>query len=474
MPNLFTKTAYVKGLQSPKLLWEYMNDRESIPDHDEATLDRFNQGAQVEEHAHTLFDGVDLSTLDFGDNLNKTDLVIDSKKTVFEPGFMSGRLYARSDVLEPVEDGWCLYEIKMSTKPKEYHLHDLSFQKHVLERNGLTISQVKLILIDRSYVRDGEVEPEKLLHIEDVTDDVVEAQKGISKRIAEMQSIIQKISPPDFDKHNLKEYYHDNHLKDEFETSLDQDSVYHLYYGGDKVYELWSEGIEEISSVDEKRLSEKQRVQKKAIQDKPYMDEEKIKGFLEQIEKPISYVDFEAFNNAVPLFDKCQPYEQVPFQYSLHIENDSVKHTAFLYEGRDDPRPAFLESLLQDLPDEGSIIVWYDSFEKNVLDAVAELTGKQEEVDEIKKRIIDLRTIFKNFWYYHPEQRGSTSLKAVYPVFAEENGYDSLDIEKGDKAAVTYKQNRRDLSDEVKKKLLEYCKLDTYSMKVIKDRLLNS
>jgi hypothetical protein len=86
---------------------------------------------------------------------------------------------------------------------------------------------------------------------------------------------------------------------------------------------------------------------------KPHIDRTAIKTFLRQLEYPISFLDFETFGTAIPLFDGLSPYQQVPFQFTLHVvrgQRQEPEHRAFLADGNDDPRPKFMERLKTVLP----------------------------------------------------------------------------------------------------------------------------
>jgi hypothetical protein len=145
---------------------------------------------------------------------------------------------------------------------------------------------------------------------------------------------------------------------------------------------------------------------------------------------PISYLDFETFSPAIPLYSGTWPYQRIPFQWSLHYDNaDAVLgHTEYLAHGEIDPRREFAETLLgaiERLP--GPITVW-SSFEVSVIrELIAFFPDLADWLAHVIERIVDLLPIVRNH-VVHPGFRGSYSLKAVTPAVAPEITYDDLDI----------------------------------------------
>ncbi|MFW6025248.1 MAG: DUF2779 domain-containing protein [Candidatus Woesearchaeota archaeon] len=476
MDKLLTKSAYMKGLESPAYLWKYINDRESLPKLDITAKYRIDQGILIENYAKRLYDGYDLSGMEFNENLKKTKDLIMNEETIYEAGFKVNRLYVRSDILIKLNDGWELIEIKGSTRKKSYHYDDLSYQKYVLEKAGININKVSLILVNRDYEKSGEINPEKFLKKVYVTKKVKKAQIGIEKRIKEMLNIIDKKECPKFNPLNIRKSVHGNPLIKEFEKDLDSDSIFNLTRGGKKINELYKRGITKISKIPKDfKLSHKQKIQRKVcIENKPHIEKNKIEKFLKKFKYPLVYMDFETMQTAIPKFENSNPYQSIPFQYSIHIEKiDNLIHKEFLYRKENDPRRDFIENLIQDIPNKGSIIVWNKHFEKRKLEQLAKIFPEfKEKVKGINDRIIDLMVIFKNFWYHHKDQEGSYSVKKVLPIFSKKS-YKELEINNGSQAFIIYNKNFGHLSKDYENHLLEYCKMDTYALKLIKDELLN-
>jgi len=190
-------------------------------------------------------------------------------------------------------------------------------------------------------------------------------------------------------------------------------------------------------------------------------------------------MDFETFQPAVPLFNNSKPYQQIPFQYSIHIKKDkdsAENHFEFLAEPGLDPRKKFIENLLKDISGNGDVLVYNKTFEITRLNEIArdfpEYAGK---IEELILRIKDLMVPFQKKYYYAPEMKGSYSIKAVLPALVPDLSYDELEINEGGLASIAYEslQTEADLMfiAEIKQQLLAYCKLDTLGMVKILEKL---
>ena len=192
-------------------------------------------------------------------------------------------------------------------------------------------------------------------------------------------------------------------------------------------------------------------------------------------------MDFETFQPAVPLFDNSRPYQQIPFQYSIHYKESKesqITHYEFLAEQGEDPRQKFVKNLLEDTSSKGDIIVYSKTFEITRLKEIAnDFPAYAEQIEERISRIKDLMIPFRQKYYYSPEMKGSYSIKAVLPALVPELSYDELEINEGGLASIAFEtlQIETDLIiiAEIKAQLLEYCKLDTLAMVRILEKLEN-
>jgi hypothetical protein len=270
-------------------------------------------------------------------------------------------------------------------------------------------------------------------------------------------------------------------LHDRCWSFLPEASVFTLYRGGAKSFTLLQQGIQKLADIPaDITLTDNQAIQRAALlAGKPHVDRAALAAFLSQIEYPVSYLDFETIGTAIPLFDGVKPYQQVPFQYSLHIVRQpgaDPEHHSFLAEGTADPRPEFMRQLRADLPETGSVVAYNAGFETGRLKECCELLPEYKPwLRKVTPRIVDLLLPFRGFRYHHPNQNGSNSMKSVLPALTGQ-GYEKLTIQEGNAASreflrvtfgdVTAAERRR-----VRQDLQEYCGLDTLGMVQIVERL---
>ncbi|MFA5629185.1 MAG: DUF2779 domain-containing protein [Dehalococcoidales bacterium] len=474
--KLLSKSKYLNGIQCPRLLWFSVNCPSDMPEPDAATQHIFDQGHLVGELAKKLFpEGIDVPQESFIGNIQETKKMLNLGKPLFEAAVMFKRLYARSDILYPANDyEWDIIEVKSSTSVKDINIHDLAFQKFCWEISGLKIRKTILVYINNEYIKNGEIIPEELFTLEDVSDAVQEIYGCTEEKIVKMLQIMNLSESP--------EIYLGSHCNDPYPCALidncwgemPEDNVFTLYYGGKKSAALYDSGIMEIGDIpDGFTLSDKQLIQKDSVvNNNVHIQKDEIKDFLNLLEYPLYYLDFETFNTAVPIYDGTRPYQQIPFQFSLHVQespNTELKHYWYLAEGNEDPRLGFITALYELIGNNGTVVAYNKCFEEKILKSLGEAFPKyQEWVDLLLPRFIDLWGPFRSFYYYHPEQRGSTSLKKVLPSITDIS-YDGMEIAQGDDASLAFLQILfGDLTDAekdgIRENLLKYCERDTEAM----------
>ncbi|MBF4482339.1 DUF2779 domain-containing protein [Dehalococcoides mccartyi] len=473
--KLLSKSKYLNGLQCQKYLWLLFNAKDKVPQPDDSTQHVFDEGHRIGELAKRLFpDGIDIPSDDFIGNLNKTREALQAKRPLFEPGFYIDGYFSRLDILNPVEDGiWDIYEVKGSTSVKDINIHDISFQRHCAQLAGLEIRRCFVVHLNNLYVKNGEIDPKQLFTIVDVTEQVDEIAGGIVDRAEGMWKVISSSTCPDIGI--------GAHCSDPYDCPvtwclecLPEHNIFNLYRGGKKCFDMFNRGIFFVKDIPPSvNLSAAQQIQQTCeINNEPFIDKKAIQGFLNSLQYPLHYLDFETFSPAIPIYDGTRPYQKVPFQFSLHfVGNQGAKpeHHGFLGDGTGDPRPGFLSELKNYLGNDGNIIVYNQSFEKGVL---KELGGAFPDynhwAEEISNRVVDLYGPFRNFSYYHPLQEGSASIKKVLPALTGK-GYDGMDISKGDDASLAFfnivmGEYTNGEKAKVCQALEKYCALDTEGM----------
>jgi hypothetical protein len=458
------------------LLWISVNRKELIPVPDAATQYKFDQGHLVGELAKKLYpDGIDIPSDNFMGNINRTKELLNQRKPLFEAGVMVGNLFSRTDILNPVnEDEWDIIEVKSSTEIKDINLHDVSFQKLCWEESGLKIRKCFLAYINNKYVKNGEINPQELFIVDDITEPVGFKSLDIRDKISGMMEIINLPDCPEAIIGACCSDPYDCPLMDTCWAELPEHNVFTLYYGGKKSCELYDRGIVEIADIPKTyKLNDKQQIQLSCVaNDNVHIDKEGIKEFLGGLEYPLYLLDFETFSTVIPVYDGTRPYQNIPFQFSLHIQENpggKLQHHEYLAEGKDDPRPGLLAALHNKIGDAGSIVAYNKSFEENVLKDLASAFPEYSEwINGILPGFVDLLVPFRSFNYYNPLQHGSASIKKVLPAITG-SGYEGMAIAKGDDASLAFLDMAYgNLADEeklqIRNNLLEYCGLDTEAM----------
>jgi len=493
-----SKSKFLNGLQCPKLLWTYYNKHMLIPEPDAGQQHIFDTGHVVGDLAKQLYPGgIEVPMTHGKDALELTvtatrDL-LKRRVPIFEASFLEDGRYCRVDVLVPVpgDDGdprsgdtWDLVEVKSSTKVKDVNIHDVAFQHDALTRAGVELNRLYVMHIDNSYTRGRTFDVGLFFSLTDVTERALALKDYIPKAIDTMFETVDGPDPDTPIGPRCKKPY-TCPLIPHCWGALPDDNVTDLYYAGRRAFDLLDEGIFTISQVPESRLSPQQIIQKKAlVTGELQIDKGAVKDWLDGLEYPLYHLDFETMNPAMPEITGTRPYQRIPFQFSLHIQEApgaSPKHHEFLATFSDDPlpgdpRPALVESLLDLIGGEGTVLAWNMAFERSVLEDLGEvLPTRAKELSKVAERLDDLMIPFRSFWVHHPDQKGSCSLKSVLPAMTD-LGYDKLQINDGNAAGREYARvlyEHMDIEDRVGIliALREYCRLDTLAMVEILGKL---
>jgi hypothetical protein len=193
---------------------------------------------------------------------------------------------------------------------------------------------------------------------------------------------------------------------------------------------------------------------------------------LRKLKYPLCFADFETVNPALPRFIGMRPYDQIPFQWSVHVQREpgaAPGHSEFLATDKSDPRKAFISSLCAALGDGGSIVVYSQQFESQRLSDLASwLPEFSKRVNKIQRRLWDLLPIVRDH-VYHPTFGGSYSLKSVLPALVQGMTYAGMEVADGRTAGIAWgllvSADCGETDRQRKHKaLLEYCGQDTLGM----------
>lgn len=468
--NTLTKSEFITFLNSPVHLWALKNNKLQLNEPTQYEIFIQIQGYEVEDLAAKYLKQVLLPTY-----LKKNSSSSDSKILQFQPTVISDELQARTDFLfyNSEIEKHDIYEVKSSTKVSKENLYDAAFQKIVFE-NEFPINKVYILHVNEEYIKQGDLELESYFTAEDVTE-------RVDEMVDEVQELINSALS------TVKSPTHENLLActkpktcpciNLCHPNLPDYPIYDIARISDKkVYDLRSRGITDIKDIPESfQLSEKQRIQVQVAKiGSKHFNKDEVYKRLSKLQYPLYFLDYETYAPAIPIYDNYNPYQQIVFQYSLHVqdskEGSGLEHYEFLHKEATDPSRPILESLSKNVGEKGSVIVWNKSFEMARNQELAELHPDYKDfLNSVNSRIFDLMDIFKDQLYVGPKFKGSYSIKKVLPVLVPELKYDDLDISNGSEAMIGW----RDMvfgglgdgeRDEIFEGLLRYCEVDTLAM----------
>ena len=484
-----SKSLYIRGLQCEKSLWLKKKKPEVLQAPDDGAQAIFDTGTSVGELACELFSGGERIeyTGNFGSQMAKTkELIQHGAKVIYEATFCFDGILVMVDILCIGKDGLIINEVKSSTSVKEVYIDDASIQYYVISSLGYKVSAVNIIHIDNSYVRGEKLELKKFFHTEDVTEQVKQKQADIPKILSKFDEILRKDTEPEVD---IGLQCSDPYTCDAWEycwreqRGIPEYSIFNISrLRSDKKFELYKSGVvkfEDIKELDKFNASQQIQIRSELSQEE-IIDKDAINEFLGTLSYPIYHLDFETFQQAVPEFIGLSPYEQIPFQFSIHKDDGkgNLEHFEFLAEVGDDPRYELALNLIKFIPQDACVLAYNMSFEKRVIRRLAEIYPPiSNELMAIHDNIKDLMAPFASKNYYHSKMQGSYSIKYVLPALVPEfeSAYKNLNlIHHGGEAMQAYEAMAYMPADEreaYKKALLAYCKLDTLAMVKVLEKL---
>ena len=480
--TFLSKSMYCKSVQCEKILWL---DKYKPITVDETNESVFETGKKVGELAKELFG--DYNDIPYDKNLNirldKTEKLLQNKPNIItEASFIYNNNFCSVDILKNDTDGVEIYEVKSSTKIKDIYLDDTAYQYFVLKNLGLNVKKVCIVYINNEYIRGKELDINQLFNIEDITTLAQEKQEEIRNNINFINDFMQKHNEnnePDkligkfcSDPYSCK--YWDYCTKD-----LPKPNVFDIsgMYKSKK-FEKYYEGKIAFKDLKNEKLNPKylEQIDFELNNKEPKINKEAIKNILDSLKYPLYFIDYETCQYAIPEYEGTKPYQQIPFQYSLHIINEDgapIEHKEFLAEvGDENIIRNFAESMINNLPEDGSVIVYNKSFEASRNREIGEMyPDLKDEMARINANMVDLMMPFKDRNYYTKEMKGSYSIKYVLPALYPDDpelDYINLDlIHNGGEAShafLSLKDKPIKEQEEIRQSLLEYCKLDTYAM----------
>ncbi|HCY74367.1 MAG TPA: DUF2779 domain-containing protein [Ignavibacteriales bacterium] len=485
--HLLSKSSFVRGVQCEKHLYLYKYHYKEMDQLSDMQKAIFKRGTDVGKLAQQLFpDGIDASPatqFEYDKAVKHTkELLANKQKVIYEASFNFSDVLSVADIVVNEKSGLRVFEVKSSTSISETYIRDAALQYWVISNCGYKIKDFSITYINNQYVRKGKLNFEELFITESVLKLILPLQKWVEENVTRFKKVLAKRSVPVID---IGEHCYDPYICGFYEycrKHIPENSVFDL--SGihlNKKYDLYRSGIIRLDDLTEDvELSKNAKLQLDVYKSKKdLIDKKAIKEFLSDLSYPLYFMDFETFQPAVPMFDNSKPYQQIPFQYSLHHKknkNGKAEHFEFLADAGTDPRIKFIENLLRDTKGGGDILTYNKSFETLRLKEIAEsFPNYKKVIEERINRIKDLMLPFQKKYYYTYKMQGSYSIKYVLPALIPELSYENLEINEGGLASVAFESLyfETDLMRiaEIRNNLTEYCKMDTYAMVRLLEKL---
>lgn len=481
-----SKSKLMAYRQCPRRLWLEVHRPDLREDSADAQA-RFDVGHEVGDIARRIYDPqgrgtlLELDVLGVDGAIKHTQTLLAQRAPIFEAGFVSRRVRAFSDVLLPVRrkgrTAWRLVEVKSSTSVKDYHRDDLATQALLAQESGVDLAEVALAHIDNRWVYRGRGDYAGLLVEADLTDEALARGKEVTQWIKDAHAIVEQPKEP--------EVRTGRHCSEPYECG------FHGYCSAQepqaKVPASWLPQAQakalrelldagpavEMADVPDGLLNHRQRrVKEVTLSGKPYFDKAGARQALAKDGRPAYFLDFETVMFAVPRWAGTRPYQQIPFQFSLHrlSLSGALEHASHLDLTGEDPSREFAQALVAACGKRGPIYVYNVGFERaRILELAERYAAMAVPLKALIGRLRDLLPVVTDH-YYHPAQKGSWSIKAVLPTIAPELDYGSLTgVSDGGMAMNAYREAiQPDTSParklEISEQLLAYCALDTLGL----------
>lgn len=464
-----SKTDYINYLTCPEEFWMSYHQPDLMPPFSKDAQHKVEQGKIIDRLAQERFKNGGVINGEF----------IPQNKIAFQYQVQSEKFIVKADITVFYGDRDCdIYEVKASTKLKAEHKVDIAFQRMVFESQGYRVRRTFLIHVNSKYPFQDPPDLKELLQIKDLTAKVDGIMEETRRQSNEAWEWIQRDNLPflttltnpcgnDLNCTYLQHYHSPFPAYTIFDIS---------YLNAKKQDQLLEMGVVDIQDVPlDFKLSPRQRQQVDiAQQNQVLIKKEEIQAVLDGLTYPLHFLDYETFSYVLPSHKGIYPYQQMVFQYSLHViesEGSEVKHFEYLMPSKETPLDKLFEQLSEQIhPSEGTVLVWNESFEKTQNKLMAKrLPQYADFLHSVNDRVYDLMKIFSQGLYLHPKFKGSASLKDVLPVLCPELSYGDLEIQNGGAAVIQWHHmtDGRMTEDEAKQTfqdLLKYCELDTWAM----------
>ncbi|MBF0529078.1 MAG: DUF2779 domain-containing protein [Deltaproteobacteria bacterium] len=406
-------------------------------------------------------------------------LMSEKAQPIFEAAFQGGSLSVRVEVIVPnLYGSWDLFLVRTGYRINSFYLWSLALAQHVLAEAGVDIRRAGLIHPDPEgcWPSEHQVSPpaELFLKQEDLRDLTVDMIPRLPGLIAEMTKVLFRSQPPRTTAGPQCQGSLPCSYLDICQPPRSKHWVGGFYrMSAERKKNLLAKGLEHIGDIpaDEPLTPMQQRIRQAVISGRPYMDQTLARKLM-ALPKPIYYLDFETTAWQLPFFPGARSGAMVPYQWSLHVEDDrGLRPKSFLASGREDPRPELVRALLAAIGPIGPILT-YTHYERQVLRNLKSCVPEfGDELEKLAGRCVDLCAMVRQY-LYHPDFGQSFSLKAVLAALAPELSYRFLEVRDGLEAGRVFLNMvfEPDLErrNRLRQALLDYCGRDTLALVVIK------
>jgi hypothetical protein len=481
-----SKSKLLAFLQCPKRLWLEVR-RPELLQISRSTQASFDVGHQVGDIARQLYDPegkgqlIDAQVEGFDAAFARSKTLLATSQPIFEAGFSAGGALAFADVLLPVQQNgkaaWRMIEVKSSTSVKDYHRDDSAIQAFVARTAGVPLVSLALAHIDSRWIYPGGEDYQGLLVENDLTDEVFARDNEVKTWLADAQAVVSKTREPEIGT--------GRHCGDPFECgflahcqSQEPQAEYpvgwlpRIQAKALKAL-IDDEGVIDLRDVPDDVLNERQRrVKTCTLSGEVYFDAPGAASDLASHALPAYFVDFETIQFVVPIWTGTRPYQQIPFQFSVHrlTPTGALEHKSFIDLSGNDPSEAFAQSLIAACGTTGPVYVYNAAFETSRIRELGDRFPRlKDSLLAINGRVVDLLRIAEQR-YYHPNQQGSWSIKKVLPAVAPDLRYEALEgVQDGGMAMNAFHEaiasgTTLERKAKIEQQLVDYCNLDTYAM----------
>ena len=475
-----SKSRIQSGRQCPKRLWLELHER-SAANWGDAVQARLDEGTAFGELAQNLLGGgllIEADHFHLREALTETAAALEQPrkevKRLFEAAFEYKGVRVRVDALVRGPRSDTLIEVKSTTQVKDEHVWDCAIQAWVVRGAGRPLDRILLAHVNSSFVYMRKGDYEGLLVTEDITDQVEALLPKIPGIVSKLKKVAAGPMPGIATGAHCHTPYGCPMLEhcQASEPAPPEFPVDVLPRGGQLAEWLRGEGYLDLRDVPDDLLERElhKRVAEATRKDKAFVSKE-LTGILDAIPYPRFYLDFETIRFVVPRWLKTRPFEQLPFQFSCHIEtgHKKLREESFLDTTGKSPIAALADRLIEVLGDKGPVLVWNIGFERSCIAALAKrFPKKRAALLRIVDRLVDLLPIFREH-YYHRDMHGSWSIKAVLPTIAPDLDYGDLEVGDGGEAQgawheAIHAETSTERHEELRKQLLDYCGRDTMAM----------